>query len=184
MQAPRELASPSTLQRGQRSSEPMLPFLLCLVSAYAERCFLSHSPALRPWIVLRRLRYRTAAVLRGGALEPNARALVSAERLSLSGGASSLARSSSSCASPFCLVSCNFCSKTKKATLRVALASSCHAARKLARTPPSEGMDASGPAILVFEDVPARQRRGRHRFGQKLICGDSHVHWYAASQDS
>jgi hypothetical protein len=101
-----------------------------------------------------------------------------AERLSLSGGASSLARSSSSCASPFWFDRGFLFPKRRRRPLRVALASSCHAARELARAPPSEGKDAFGPAILVFEDMPARQRRGRRRFDKRLICGDSHVHWF------
>src|SRR5215203_1330272 len=40
-------------------------------TAAAERCFLSHSPTLRPWIACRRLReLAMTVVLRGGALEP------------------------------------------------------------------------------------------------------------------
>src|SRR6266540_1349702 len=81
----------------------------------AERCFLCHSPTLRPWITDRWL--RTCAVvdvLRGGALEPEPRALSlekrrlkqtliasvyfqhNAEGLSLSGGASIRSRACSS----------------------------------------------------------------------------------------
>jgi hypothetical protein len=43
----------------------------------AERCFLCHSPTLRPWITDRWLRtLAVVAVLRGGALEPEPRALL------------------------------------------------------------------------------------------------------------
>src|SRR5438552_18212553 len=43
----------------------------------AGRCFLCHSPALRPWIADHRLRTSAVvAVLRGGALEPEPQVLL------------------------------------------------------------------------------------------------------------
>jgi hypothetical protein len=104
-------------------------------TAVAERCFLSHSPTLRPWIACRRLReLAMTVVLRGGALEPeplplpeNAQAKAdtysqrafscrSAEGLSLSGGASIRTVSSQAGHHPF--VRCSGSRpETTKATL-------------------------------------------------------------------
>ncbi len=146
-----------------------------------DRCFPCHSPTLRPWITARRLRCRRYAVLRGGALEPDARTLgrnsqakadasfsdsrqAGAENLSLSGGASIRTRSSSSWASP--LDEPGRCRLQKRRRRpgwgRPRLAR--YAARILARTPPSEGNVADEPARRLGER-PARQIRhgGCHR---------------------
>src|SRR5207245_2879607 len=72
----RSRASPSiprvTGDRRSRRAPPVGPWSRPLSRpAEAERCFLCHSPTLRPWITDRWLRMcEVVAVLRGGALEP------------------------------------------------------------------------------------------------------------------
>jgi hypothetical protein len=51
-----------------------------------------------------------------------------------------------------------------------------YAARKLARIPPSEGQDVTGPAALI-EPMPARRcQRGRRRFGKEHFGFDGNQH--------
>jgi len=53
-------------------------------------------------------------------------------------------------------------------------------ARELARTPPSEGKDVTGPRLLV-EAMPARQdRRGRRRFGKERWGINGYQHGFVA----
>jgi hypothetical protein len=74
----RSRASPSTSRHGrstQQASTTCRAWLPPLSRPLeAKRCFLCHSPTLRPWIRDSRLRTSaTVAVLRGGALEPEPR---------------------------------------------------------------------------------------------------------------
>ena len=141
-----------------------------------KRCFPCHSPTLRPWIAPRRLRGRRRSVLRGGALEPepganagNVQAKADANRrrhcsartprvfLSQAGPRFDLVLLQAEHHLSIPTVPAAF--GTKKATRlgRPRLARS--AARALARMPPSEGMDVSGPAVHG-KPVPARQCLG------------------------
>src|SRR5438094_7464834 len=116
----RSHASPSisrvTGDRRSRRAPPFGPLSRPLSRpAEAERCFLCHSPTLRPWITDHWLRMcAVVAVLRGGALEPEPQTpqlenrrlkqtliasvyfQLDAEGLSLSGGASIRSRACSS----------------------------------------------------------------------------------------
>src|SRR5207248_354887 len=67
-------------------SAKQAPGLLCHARLEVERCFLCHSPTLRPWIAAHRLRSGASGVLRGGALEPepHARARTTPERCAVS----------------------------------------------------------------------------------------------------
>src|SRR6266568_8356219 len=116
----RSRASPSIPRvagdRRSRRAPPVGPWSRPLSRpAEAERCFLCHSPTLRPWITDHWVRMcAVVAVLRGGALEPEPQTLLlencrlkqtliasvyfqrDAEGLSLSGGASIRSRACSS----------------------------------------------------------------------------------------
>jgi hypothetical protein len=98
----------------RRSAQRRCCWRSYVTSAVAERCCLSHSPALRPWTAATRLYKRRVVVLRGGALEPESRSYLGemgklkptlhflrqstrpTKRLSLSSGASIRSRSFSS----------------------------------------------------------------------------------------
>lgn len=104
------LRPPST----RRSAQRRCCWRSYVTPAVAERCCLSHSPALRPWTAATRLYKRRVVVLRGGALEPESRSYLGeiskpkptlhflrqstrpTKRLSLSSGASIRSRSFSS----------------------------------------------------------------------------------------
>lgn len=70
---------------------------------------------------------------------------------------------------------CLIALKTKKATRLGRPRLACYAPRDLARTPPSEGYDVTGPAVRI-DAMPARQGRGGRRFGKEGLGVDRDQH--------
>ena len=131
--------------------------VLCHAEPKLDDLFLSHSPTLRPWIVVRRLRTAGAVdVLRGGALEPDpctppeieqAKAHAYCQRLFPARSAEVFLSQAGPQLDLECFtLSITFGSdvgliafSTKKATRLGRPRLACYAARDLARIPPSEG---------------------------------------------
>ena len=149
--------------------------------AEAERCFPCHSPTLRPWIADRRLRtLRAVAVLRGGALEPepqtlrsekaHAKANANCQRvfparalrvfLSQAGPRFDLELSQAEHHLLGFVRGVIAFGQQKRRPGWVALVWLAMRLEDLARIPPSEGEDVTGPALRI-EAVPARQRPTR-----------------------
>ena len=163
--------------------------------AAAERCCPCHSPALRPWIDVRRLctgdgtpsyvEELWSPSLWRAPRKPQAKADaysqrsfpgLRAEGLSLSGGASIRPRACSSWASPFVLRSLSRL-RNDEGDLPAALASSCYAASFLAHPPLDEGSGIADTVAVDDGHVPARRgQRGRGRFGEKHLGVDHHQH--------
>jgi len=150
-----------------------------------KRCFPCHSPTLRPWIAPFRLRGRRRNVLRGGALEPEPGAALEicrrkqtliAERfcsartprvfLSQAGPRFDLVLFQAEHHLSIPTVPAAWERERATRLDRPRLAR--YAARELARMPPSEGMDVTGPAVHGAS-VPARQR-----FGDQGRVGGKH----------
>ena len=167
-------------------------------SANAERCFPSHSPTLRPWIVTRRLRTSAAvAVLRGGALEPEPRTFdpkISklkhtliyqrhfqrrAPRVFLSQAGPRFDLGLFQAEHHLWFRRWLSPPETKKATQLGRPRLARYAAKELARIPPSEGQDVAGLALRI-EAVPARQAGdGGRRFGKERSGVDCDHHFAA-----
>jgi hypothetical protein len=134
----------------------------------AERCFLCHSPTLRPWIVPRQLRCRRWTSYVEGLWSPSlAQALLNsqakADAYRLTHFYARTPRVFLSQAGPqFGLVLLQaehhlgirrrlIAFRTKKATPLGRPRLACYAARDLARMPHSEGNDVTGPALCIGE---------------------------------
>ena len=170
--------------------------LLCPLRLEAERCFLCHSPTLRPWIAVRRVcTSGTAASSVEGLWSPirariaakghaKAHACISASFCTPTRrGSFSLRRGlNSDLALPqaehhLLLSIPRFASKTTKATRLGRPRWSCYAASRLAHTPLCEGSDRAVRAARVGWRPPAsRHRRGLCRFGKESVGvhGDQH----------
>jgi hypothetical protein len=168
--------------------------VLCLVRPEPERCCPCHSPTLRPWIIVRRLRISgTVDVLRGGALEPDPR--TTAGNWQAKAHANCLRLFSSRGAEIF-LSQAGPQLDLERFTLNITSGSDVgpdrlqnekgdrlgrprlarNTARRLARTTPREGGGKAGPVHLV-EAMPARlDRGGRGRVGEERVVVESHQH--------
>jgi hypothetical protein len=187
--APRPPSTPDT--RGRRSGTVAPVFARAMTrTAGAERCFLCHSPTLRPWIA-------DSGVLRGGALEPGA--------LAVSGKCAGKSRTefstelpgTKSAEGPFSLrrgLDCDqgFSSWASSFGLGwLTVGTRCKndegdplgspslelvCGKTLARIPPGEGLGVIGPALAAGRRVGAGERRGGGRFGRERLGIDRHQH--------